>query len=163
MASGIVGSAFPDKTSVVLTRSTSRIWRASYNLLAFVQQDEAGLLERFVALLGNDLHSRVEVRLREYMFGQGDQDGLRVGLLKVLEELSKERGAHKRRAEETKKRITAIKAQPQDEATRNLVAELSRERDKALELSREIGAGTFGTLTDAGLIPNYAFPEAGIE
>lgn len=165
VASGIADIALPDKTSVVLDAIDKQdLARFPYNLLAFIQQDETGLLERFFALLGDDLHPRVEVRLRDYMFGQGDQDGLRVGLLKVLEELSKERSTHKRRAEEAKKRIAAIKAQPQDEATRNLVDELSRERDKVLELSREIGGRELlGTLTDAGLIPNYAFPEAGIE
>ena len=39
-----------------------------------------------------------------------------------------------------------------------------RERDKVLELIKEInGRDLLNTLTDAGLIPNYAFPEAGVE
>ena len=42
---------------------------------------EAGLLERFLGLMGADLHPRVEARLRDCMFGSADMDGLRLGLL----------------------------------------------------------------------------------
>ena len=165
VATGIADTAFPDKTSAVLDAiDKNDPARFPYNLLAFIQQDETGLLERFLGLMGAELHPRVEARLRDCMFGNADMDGLRLGLLKVLEELSRERAAHRKRAADTKQRITALKAQPQDEATREQISELNRERDKALELSREIGGRELlGTLTDAGLLPNYAFPEAGVE
>lgn len=165
VASGIPDAAFPDKTSAALDAiDKNDLGRFPYNLLAFIQQDETALLERFFALMGKDLHPRVEARLRDYMFGHGDENGLRLGLLKLLEELSRERAAHRKRAADNKRRIAALRAQPQDEATRQQIGELDRERDKALELSREIGGRELlGTLTDAGLIPNYAFPEAGIE
>ena len=53
---------------------------------------------------------------------------------------------------------------PQDEATKDEIDKLRRERDKVLELVKEINQrDLLNTLTDAGLIPNYAFPEAGIE
>ena len=165
VATGIPDAAFPDKTSAALDAiDKNDTARFPFNLLAFIQQDEAGLLERFLGLMGADLHPRVEARLRDCMFGNADMDGLRLGLLKVLEELSRERSGHRKRAADTKQRISALKAQPQDEATRDQIGELTRERDKALELSREIGGRELlGTLTDAGLIPNYAFPEAGVE
>lgn len=165
VATGIADTAFPDKTSAALDAiDKNDPGRFPYNLLAFVQQDEEGLFERFLGLMGQDLHPRVEARLRDCMFGNADMDGLRLGLLKVLEELSRERAAHRRRAADGKQRIAALKAQPQDEATKQQIGELTRERDKALELAREIGGRELlGTLTDAGLIPNYAFPEAGVE
>ena len=60
--------------------------------------------------------------------------------------------------------VQAARQRPQDEATRAEVDALLRERDKMLELIAEInGRELLNTLTDAGLIPNYAFPEAGIE
>ncbi|MGO4816331.1 hypothetical protein AB4156_43255, partial [Cupriavidus sp. 2MCAB6] len=53
---------------------------------------------------------------------------------------------------------------PQDEATKKEIEDLTRERDKVLELIKEInGRDLLNTLTDAGLIPNYAFPESGVE
>lgn len=165
VATGIPDTAFPDRTSAALDAiDRNDQARFPYNLLSFIQQDEPGLLERFLALLGQDLHPRVEARLHDCMFGTEEMDGLRLGLLKVLEELARERAAHRKRAADGKQRIAALKSQPQDEATREQIAELVREREKALELAREIGARELlGTLTDAGLIPNYAFPEAGVE
>ena len=48
--------------------------------------------------------------------------------------------------------------------TKHEIEELDRERNKALELAKEINSrDLLNTLTDAGLIPNYAFPEAGVE
>ncbi|WP_157866551.1 DUF1998 domain-containing protein [Aromatoleum aromaticum] len=58
----------------------------------------------------------------------------------------------------------ALKKRPQDEATGAEIDQLDRERQKALELVKEINQRELlNTLTDAGLIPNYAFPEAGVE
>lgn len=165
VATGIPETAFPDKTSVVLDAvEKNELSRFPYNLLAYVQKNELALLEQFFGLLGDDLQPRVRERLRDYMLGQGDLDGLRIGLLKLLEELARERAALRRRAEEGKRLIHALKQQPADEATRVQIDELSRERDSALGQARELGARELlGTLTDAGLIPNYAFPEAGVE
>src|SRR5690606_24997910 len=57
-----------------------------------------------------------------------------------------------------------LKQKPQDEATLAELDQLQRERDSMLELIKEInGRDLLNTLTDAGLIPNYAFPEAGVE
>ena len=165
VASGVPETAFPDKTSVALDAVEKNVpARFPYNLLTYVQQNETTLLERFFEMLGDDLQPRVRDRLSDYMFGQGDLDGLRIGLLKLLEELAKERAGHRRRAEEMKRQIQSLKQQPPDEATQVQIDELSRDRDSALGQAREIGArDLLGTLTDAGLIPNYAFPEAGVE
>lgn len=165
VATGIAETAFPDKTSVVLDAvEKNELSRFPYNLLAYVQKNELALLEQFFGLLGDDLQPRVRDRLSDYMLGQGDLDGLRIGLLKLLEELARERAVLRRRAVEGKRLIQSLKQQPADEATRVQIDELTRERDSALGQAREIGARELlGTLTDAGLIPNYAFPEAGVE
>ena len=75
-----------------------------------------------------------------------------------------ERKLYRKRAEQIKTQIAAVSQRPQDEATKNENDQLRRERDKVLELVKEINQrDLLNTLTDAGLIPNYAFPEAGIE
>jgi DEAD/DEAH box helicase domain-containing protein len=62
-----------------------------------------------------------------------------------------------------RKQIKALKVRPQDEATKDEIDHLERERQKALELVKEINQpDLLNTLTDAGMIPNYAFPEAGL-
>ncbi|RDI98959.1 DUF1998 domain-containing protein [Dyella solisilvae] len=165
VATGIPETSFPDKTGVALDAvEKNELARFPYNLLTYVQQNEMVLLEQFFGLLGGEVQSRVRERLSDYMLGQGDLDGLRIGLLKLLEELARERATLRRRAEEGKRLIQVLRQQPADEATQVQIDELTRERDSALGQAREISARELlGTLTDAGLIPNYAFPEAGVE
>ncbi|MCB1633304.1 MAG: DEAD/DEAH box helicase [Xanthomonadales bacterium] len=165
VATGIPDTAFPDKTGPALDAVEKRsLGRFPYNLLDFMQADDAGLLDRFFALLGDVLTERVRDRLRDYMLGSSEVDSLRSALLKLLEELMHERAAHRKRAQALRTRMTQLAARTQDEASQNELADLKRERDKALELAREITSRELlATLTDAGLIPNYAFPEAGIE
>ena len=165
VGTGIPETALPDKTSPVLDAiDRNELTRFPYNFLDFVQAEGIQLLERFLQMLGDSLTERVRLRLEDYMYGKSEADGLRVGLLKLLEGLSRERKSHKQRADDLKKRLQTLKKQPMDEALQEQINGLTQERDKALELSRELGARELlGTLTDAGLIPNYAFPEAGVE
>ncbi len=165
VATGIPDTAFPDKTGPALDAIDRKDQqRFPYTLLAFIQKDDLGLLDRFFALMDEALTPRVQARLRDYMLGSAEVDSLRMALLKALEELAIERGVHRKRAEAIKTRVNQLKARTHDEATQAEIEALSRERDKALELSREIASrDLLGTLTDAGLIPNYAFPEAGVE
>jgi DEAD/DEAH box helicase domain-containing protein len=165
VASGIPDTALPDKTSVALDAIDSHDQtRFPYNLLAFIQRDEDALFEAFLGLLGEQRTPAIERRLRTCITGDEQFDGLRVALLKALQELAKDRSGHRKRAEALKRRIAELKAKPQDEATRDEIDQSTREREKCLELSSEIGRrDLLGTLTDAGLLPNYAFPESGIE
>jgi hypothetical protein len=81
-----------------------------------------------------------------------------------LEGLAFEREQHRKRANACKDKIKTLKAKPQDEATKAEIDQFDRERQGALMLVKEINQRELlNTLTDAGLIPNYAFPEAGVE
>ena len=158
-------TALPDKTSPVLD-AVERADRARfpYTFIDHVLTNEPRLSAAFLGLLGSDIDDRVRERLTQFLEGSGDEDGLRVHLLKFLEELMEERKLYRKQAEQIKTQIAVLSQRPQDEATRKESDQLRRERDKALELVKEINQRELlNTLTDAGLIPNYAFPEAGIE
>ena len=71
-----------------------------------------------------------------FMEGTEEDDALRLRLSKLLEELAKERKAHRDRGEIIKKQIRVLKARPQDEATKNEIDHLERERQKTLELGQ---------------------------
>jgi DEAD/DEAH box helicase domain-containing protein len=165
VGSGIAVTALPDKASSALDAiEKADSARFPYTFLDHVLRNEPRLLQGFLKLLEGDIDERVRERLTEYMQGAGDTDGLRTRLIKLLEELAKERKQHRIHAEQLKTRIQALKARPQDEATREDIERLDRERQTALELAKEINQRELlNTLTDAGLIPNYAFPEAGVE
>ena len=165
VGSGVTDAALPDKTQDALNaRDSHDLTRFPYAFLDYLQAHQARLLDAFKALLGDDLDDRVAQRLEGFMHGTDEDDALRIRLSKLLDELAKERKSHADRADGIKKQIRALKARPQDEATADEIELLERERQKALELVKEInGRELLNTLTDAGLIPNYAFPEAGVE
>ena len=165
VGSGIPDTALPDKTKDALdARDSNDQTRFPYTFLDYVLQNEERLLTGFKALLGADLDDRVSTRLTGFMQGTEEDNALRLRLNKVIEELAKERKSHRDRREQIKKQINVLKARPQDEALKAEIDQLERERQKTIELGKEINQRELlNTLTDAGLIPNYAFPEAGVE
>ena len=164
--SGIsTATAFPEKTSTALDAvEQANQARFPYNFCDHVLSNEPRLFAAFADLLGHDVNANVRQRLQDFMQGQGDTDGLRSRLLKYLQELVEERKTYKKRKEQIDIAKRAADLRPRDEATVSEIDSLLRERDKMLELIAEINKrDVLNTLTDAGLIPNYAFPEAGIE
>lgn len=158
-------SALPDKTSQALdAMEQTKLDRFPYIFCNYVVEHEQRLFDGFMALLGQDADDTVRSRLWDFMQGQGDNDGLRTRLTKTLEELVEERKTYKKRQKELDASKKQLQQKPQDEATKEELDALLRERDKMLELIKEInGRDLLNTLTDAGLIPNYAFPESGIQ
>lgn len=158
-------NALPDKTSQALdAMDQGKQDRFPAIFCDHVLKHEQRLFDSFMALLGSDADAVVRARLWDFMQGQGESDGLRTRLTKALEELVEERKTYKKRKDELDKAKVKAQQKPQDEATQNEIDNLLRERDKMLELIKEInGRDLLGTLTDAGLIPNYAFPESGIQ
>lgn len=158
-------NGLPDKTSLALdAMEQARQDRFPAIFCDHVLKHELRLFDSFMALLGKDVDDVVRARLWDFMQGQGEADGLRTRLTKTLEELVEERKTYKKRKDELDKAKTKAQQKPQDEATQNEIDGLLRERDKMLELIKEInGRDLLNTLTDAGLIPNYAFPESGIQ
>ena len=164
VASGLPDKALPDKTSPALDAVENHdTHRFPYTFLEHLLVHEPTLLPGFIGLLGTEIDPEIESRLRLFYQGGDDVDSLRVRLLKIFEELSLERNTLKTRAKQIKAHIKSLSAQPQDEATRHEIDQLDRERQSVLALIKEINQrDLLNTLTDAGLIPNYAFPEAGI-
>jgi DEAD/DEAH box helicase domain-containing protein len=158
-------NALPDKTSQALdVMEASKLDRFPYLFADHVLAHEERLFNGFMQLLDGDVDEVVRARLLDFMQGQGETDGLRTRLMKALTELLEERRSYKKRKDELDKAVKQLKQKPQDEATKAEIDELLRERDKFLELIKEINArDLLGTLTDYGLIPNYAFPEAGVQ
>ncbi len=165
VGSGIPETALPESTQDALNAyDKADESRFPYTFAEYLQKHEERLLRAFKGLLGADLDERVSDRLTAYMQGTDHDDGMRVSLIKLIEELAKERRTYRERSEKIKKQIKGLRERPQDEATRNGIDELERERQKMLELIKELNQrDLLNTLTDAGLIPNYAFPEAGVE
>lgn len=165
VGSGIHEKALPEKTKEALDAYDAKDpKRFPYTFIAHLQKHENELLDGFKALLAADLDERVDRRLTEFIEGTEQEDALEHRLLNLIADLAKERTGHRNRAEALKKSLAQLKKLPQDEATQDEGELTQRERTKALGLVREINErDLLGALTDAGLIPNYAFPEVGVE
>jgi DEAD/DEAH box helicase domain-containing protein len=165
VGTGIEDDAMPDKTKEALdARDAADQNSFPFTFLSHVQANEEKLLLGFKTMLSPDLDPRVEDRLLAFMIGTDQEDSLKIRLTKLLDELSKERKSHKERADAIAKKLKELANRPQDEATIVEQDNFERERQKALELAKEINQRELlNAMTDAGLIPNYAFPEAGIE
>lgn len=157
--------ALPENTSQALdAMDKKKMDRFPHLFNDHVLVNEDRLFQAFVALLAKDIDEEVQKRLLDFMQGQGEGDGLRTRLIKVLTELLEERRSYKVRKDELDKAKAKLMQRPQDDATREEIDNLLRERDKLLELIKEIdGRDLLNTLTDGGLLPNYAFPESGVE
>lgn len=157
--------ALPEKTSQALdAMEQAKLDRFPYIFCDHALKNEQRLFDSFMALLDKDVDDVVRGRLWDYMQGQGEADGLRTRLMKALEELVEERRTYKKRKDALDNAKAKLLQKPQDDATQHEIDNLLRERDKMLELIKEInGRDLLNTLTDAGLIPNYAFPESGIQ
>jgi len=138
--------------------------RFPYNFDAHVVTNEIRLFETFIGLLGQDIDAAVRQRLQDYIEGQGEADGMRQKLIKTLKGLADERAAYRARQKNIDNLIKQAKQKPSDQATKEEIESYTQEREKMLALITEINKrDLLNTLTDAGLIPNYAFPEAGVE
>ena len=132
VASGVTVESLPEKTAAAIDAFENRdAKRFPNNFLDYVLRNEPRLLNEFEFLLGEDADEAVRKRLRDTMQGTAESDSLRQRMVKVLEELSMERKYHRKKAEQLKSRLGALKAKPQDEATREEVELLDRERNKA--------------------------------
>jgi DEAD/DEAH box helicase domain-containing protein len=158
-------TALPEKTSQALDAlEQSKQDRFPYLFSDYVLKHEQRLFDGFMHLLDEDVDDVVRTRLLDYMQGQGEVDGLRTKMMKAFEELVVERRTYKKRKDELDKEKSKVQQKPQDEATKAEIDNLLRERDTMLELIKEINSrDLLNTLTDAGLIPNYAFPESGVQ
>ena len=165
VGSGIPTKALPDETKDALDAyDVNDQKRFPYIFLDYILANEVELLSGFKSLLGEDLDDRMDRRLTEFMEGTDQEDPLRLRLLKLFEDLAGERKSYRERAERLKKRITELKKLPQDEAVIEEIEQSQLERQKSLGLIREINnRQLLEALTDFGLIPNYSFPEAGVE
>ncbi|MCX6019367.1 MAG: DEAD/DEAH box helicase [Chloroflexi bacterium] len=135
----------PEKTAPALDAvDQARIDRFPYLLRDHIVKHEARLFDGFTRLMGDDLDAAGRERLLEFMHGssevtgQSEADGLNVRLIKILEELLEERRSYRKRRDDLDQKLKKLRAEPQDDAVRERIDDVMRERDALLELIKEI-------------------------
>lgn len=165
VATGVDESAIPATMRPVLdTVEKADLNRFPYTLIDFIKQNAPELLEGFQGLFGAEFNERTRAYLRHALLGDSDDiESVEMRLVKRLHELVKERQRLRSRIDALKRHINRLHKQPQDQATQQEAEEAALERAGLQGVLRTINArDTLNFFTDEGLIPNYAFPEAGV-
>ncbi len=164
-ASGLPEDAVPRTIRQVLDNvEQGRLTGFPYPFLDFVQQRGDDLLETFFDALSGELTDQSRDYLAAFLHGDDEAlPSLRSRMVNRFLEIAKERKALRADVDALGRRIQVLKRAPADEATKQEIKRLTRERGGLQGLLRKLnGRETFNFLTDEGLIPNYAFPGAGV-
>ncbi len=170
-ATGLPDDAVPRTLRHVLDNvEQGRLTGFPYPFFDFVQRRGDDLLETFCDALAGELSDDSRDYLIAFLHGDAALDGddeprlsLRFRMVNRFHEIVKERKALRADVDALGRRIQVLKRAPEDEATTKEIKRLTRERGGLQGLLRKLnGRETFNFLTDEGLLPNYAFPEAGV-
>ncbi len=165
VATGITKREFPPQLSDVLNAIERQDGSCfPYNWLTFIQEHQSEMLEVFLSLFENNIEDRTQEQLRLFIEqGEQDEGGLHWRILDRLEGVRKERTRVSSQIKTIGKKIKDLKAEPEALQDNERLAELERERAGFRELMRSLNdKHILNFFTDEGLLPNYAFPEAGV-
>ncbi|NLB59450.1 MAG: helicase, partial [Gammaproteobacteria bacterium] len=134
------------------------------NLLHFVQNNLGSLFKGFVHLFQDQMDEQTQEELDHFAFGQGlGGSPMHIRVLEAFTTAKNQCDALSAGVREINKQIKILRARPQDISYEEQIKELDAEKKSLAEVIRSIkGKDVFNFLTDEGLLPNYAFPEAGI-
>ena len=167
VASGVPEDAVPERIGTALTTvEKERHGAFPYPFFAFVREEGERLIEGFLGAFRDDLAESSRKELRGFLFGEvgANRPSLILKILARLKAVNKERNSVAADIRSLNDRIRKLKGQPEDEATRDEMDELEDTRTGLRAVHGKINSrDTFNFLTDEGLVPNYAFPEAGVK
>lgn len=162
---GIPDGAIPDKVGIVLKKLDARpddIF--PFNFLNYVQSTLSRQLNSFMQMFAAYLDDSAREELQLFARGKDSDDSpMYVKILDAFDELKKQQEALRTSVEALKTMIRDLEDKPKDSSYDEEIKELKREEAALLTVLQEIGKkNIFNFLSDEGLLPNYAFPEAGI-
>ena len=135
-----------------------------FNWLTYIQDHQGELLDQFLSLFQERTGERTREELRIFMEkGEHDEGGLRWRIVDRLREVHQERHRLNNQIRNIQTKIKALKEQPEALQDPERLEELSREKEAFRTLIKDLNnKQTLNFFTDEGLLPNYAFPEAGV-
>ena len=162
---GIPDNAIPRNVSTVIKKLDLRLKDVfPFNFLEFVKNNLTNQLNKFILMFSEylDESSREDIK----RFAQGDKVGespMYLRILEAFESLKKQRDSLAANIKQIKEMIADIKEKPSDPSYEEEIKNLQSEMYALLNVAKELDKkDVFNFLSDEGLLPNYAFPEAGI-
>ncbi len=162
-ASGVSDTALPYRMRDVYVRlDPVDVRHFPHSLGRYVEDHRAELLQRFRDLFGETLLAETQAHLTTFMQGSThDKSGLVWRIMDTLATERKQVESLRERRVQVRRLLRDWKKQPEDERTREEIAELEQEASALTALIKRLDErDVLNFFTDEGLLPNYAFPEA---
>ena len=162
---GVPEGAIPKNVGVVLKNLEARPENMfPFNFLNYVQSTLFRQLNSFIQMFAAYLDESAKEELQTFAVGDGSNDSpMYVKILDAFGDLKKQQDALKASVDVLKGMIKELEDKPKDSSYDEEIKDLKSEAYALLMVQREIGRkNVFNFLSDEGLLPNYAFPEAGI-
>lgn len=162
---GVPDGAIPERVGVILKNLEKRPDDMfPFNFLNYVQRTMSrqlnSFMQMFAAYLDDGTREELQTFARETDNGKS---GMRLKILDAFEALKKQQDSLKASVESLKAMVKELEAKPKDVSYDEEIKELKQEESALLGVLQELGRkNVFNFLSDEGLLPNYAFPEAGI-
>ena len=136
-----------------------------YNFIQFIEAERDTLLDDFINIFEDHITEDTKKRLYNFVFG-GAEDivELRYKIINGISEVYKEREKLRKRIQRINSVIRQKEKNPaKDKNYESELNELKQEKSALNQIIKDINdKETFNFFTDEGLLPNYAFPEAGV-
>ena len=165
VATGITRQEFsPNLSDVLNAIERSHLERFPYNWLSYIKTHQGELLETFLKLFQDTITDQTRDEISTFMEkGEQEEGGLRWQILNRLEGVRQERTRLSSQIKNISGKIKKYKENPAALQDEEHLAELERERMGFRALMKDLNKKhILNFLTDEGLLPNYAFPEAGV-
>lgn len=162
---GIPEGAIPERVGVILKNLDKRPDDLfPFNFLNYVQRTMSRQLNSFMQMFAAYLDDNTREELQAFVRGtDSEKKGMQVKILDAFEDLKNQQDALRTSVESLKAMIKELEAKPKDVSYEEEIKELKQEASALLGVLQELGRkNVFNFLSDEGLLPNYAFPEAGI-
>lgn len=162
---GIPEGAVPDRVGVILKKLDARPEDMfPFPFLNYVQSTLSRQLNSFMQMFAAYLDESAREELQAFARGRDSQDSpMHVKILDAFGNLKKQQEALKASVSALKAMIKELEDKPKDSSYQEEIKELKQEEAALLTVLREIGRkNVYQFLSEEGLLPNYAFPEAGV-
>lgn len=162
---GIPDNAIPQNISLVLRNLENHPEDVfPFNFLKYVRENLTLLSEEFIDMFQGQLDEYAKNELLKFVKGDGlPNSSLRVKILEAFTQQNKEINAIKSDIKTINERIEELEDKPKDSTYEANIKELKREKIAYSKVVQELSnKNIYNFLSDEGLLPNYAFPEAGV-
>lgn len=162
---GVPEGAIPQKVGVILAKLDAKpndIY--PFNFLEYVKSNLTSRLNSFIQMFAEYLDDNAKDELRIFARGNGLKESpMYMKVLESFTALKKQQSSLKDSIKQLKDMIKELEAKPKDSSYDEEIKELKFEEAALINVLKEIqNKDVFNFLSDEGLLPNYAFPEAGI-